>query len=288
MTIVSAVALAAVLIYPVVPSVTDPAIERFDSPHRVFLDASATPRNELLVYLSGTGATTSDQDEFGRTAAAAGYHVLYLMYPNDVPAAVVQDDPDPDAFEKFRREVIDGRDRHPRIAVDVPDSILNRLRRALAWLAEHRGNEGWAQFLDADDGIAWHRVALAGHSQGGGHAQLMAEDHGVARLIVLGSPKDYSPAFDRPAAWYGGGATPASRMFAFVHSQDTQACSHEQQLENLALSGITRVITTDHPGTPINSALAHLSLVFDFTLPRRDGEVLYRPIWLEMLTAPTD
>lgn len=283
----SIVALGAVLSYPVLPSATDPAIDQFDSPHRVFLDRDAPPRGQVLVYLPGTGATTSDQDEFGKTAAALGYHVLYLMYPNDIPAASVQDDPDPDAFENFRREVIDGRDRHANVEVDPPNSILNRLRRALAWLAANRAEEGWGRFIGAE-GVAWELVALVGHSQGGGHAQLIAEDHAVARLVVLGSPKDYSPAFDRPAAWYGGGATPAARQFAFVHTQDTQACSYEQQLENLALSGITRVTTTDHPGTPINSALAHLGLVFDFTLPKRDGEIVYRSIWKEMLTAPTE
>ena len=80
--------------YDVRPGETDPAIQLFDQPHRIFLDAAATPRGELLLFLPGTGATTRDQEEFGRTAAGLGYHVVYLMYPNDVPAAVCQDDED--------------------------------------------------------------------------------------------------------------------------------------------------------------------------------------------------
>ena len=77
---------------------TDPAIEQYIQPHRVFLDSSAAARGQLLVFLPGTGATTGDQEEFGRTAAALGYHVVYLMYPNDVAAAVCQDDEDEATF----------------------------------------------------------------------------------------------------------------------------------------------------------------------------------------------
>jgi pimeloyl-ACP methyl ester carboxylesterase len=223
------------------------------------------------------------------------------MYPNDVPAAVCQDDEDEGCFEKFRREIISGGDLDARVTVDRTNSIENRFLRLIRWLAANRADEGWRQFL-AEDAVAWSRIALAGHSQGGGHAQLMAKDHAVARVVVLGSPKDYSRRHGRPAAWYGGGATPAKRMFALVHRQDTQAISFAEQMENLRASGLTaaadvdalappygnaRALTTDQPGSPVNSALAHLGLVFDFMLPRGSGgQLLYRPVWNYMLTAP--
>lgn len=287
--------------YDVRPRDTDPAIHLFDQAHRVFLDAAAKPRGQLLLFLPGTGATTHDQEEFGRTAAGLGYHVVYLMYPNDVPAAVCQDDEDEGCFEKFRREIIAGGDLDPRVAVDRANSIENRFLRLLRWLAANRAEEGWQNFL-AEDGVVWSNIVLAGHSQGGGHAQLMAKDHAVARVVVLGSPKDYDRRHGRPAAWYGGGATPARRMFAFVHEQDTQAVSYSEQMENLRASGLTavadsdqlappydhaQVLTTNQPGLPVNSALAHLGLVFDFMLPRGPGgELIYQPVWTYMLTAP--
>ena len=269
----------------------------------MFLDAEAAPRGQLLVYLPGTGATTSDQEQFGRTAAGLGYHVVYLMYPNEVAAAVCQQVEDENCYENFRREIITGKDLGARVDVAPVDSIEHRLLRLVRWLATHRAEDNWAQFL-AGDGVAWSKVVLAGHSQGGGHAQLLAKDHAVARLVVLGSPKDYNVRRGRPAAWYGGGATPAGRMFALVHEQDTQAISYAQQLENLRASGLTmvadidklappyqhaHVLTTNQPGSPVNSALAHLGLVFDFMLPRgSDGSVLYRPAWTYMLTAPVE
>jgi pimeloyl-ACP methyl ester carboxylesterase len=287
--------------YDVRPSETDSAIRSFDQPHRIFLDAAAAPRGQLLLFLPGTGATTGEQEEFGRTAAGLGYHVVYLMYPNDVPAAVCQDDEDEGCFERFRREIIEGDDLDARVTVDRANSIENRFLRLVRWLATNCANEGWRQFL-TEDAVAWSSVVLAGHSQGGGHAQLMAKDHAVARVVVLGSPKDYSRQYGRPATWYGGGVTPAKRMFALVHRQDTQAVSYAEQMENLRASGLTaaadvdalappygqaQVLTTNQPGSPINSALAHLGLVFDFMLPRGSrGELLYRPVWNYMLTAP--
>jgi pimeloyl-ACP methyl ester carboxylesterase len=289
--------------YDVHPEMTDPAIRQFIQAHRVFLDDAVAPRGQLLVFLPGTGATTSDQDEFGRTAAGLGYHVVYLMYPNDVPAAVCQDDEDEGTFEKFRREIVVGGDLDPRVTVDRANSIEHRLVQLIRWLAVNRAAEGWQQFL-TDDDVAWHEFVVAGHSQGGGHAQLLAKDHAVARVVVLGSPKDYNRRYGRPAAWYGGGATPAGRMFAFVHEQDTQAITYEQQLENLRASGLTavadtdklvppydhaHVLTTNQPGAAINSALAHLGLVFDFMLPRGpDGRQPYQPVWIYMLTEPVD
>ncbi len=300
---ISAPAIAEPRRYDVPPRATDPAIRTFLQPHRVFLDEAAPSRRQLLVFLPGTGATTADQDEFGRTAAGLGYHVVYVMYPNDVAAASCQDDEDETTFEKFRREIIAGGDSDPRVSVDRTESIESRLRHLVTWLAANRGAEGWGQFLDGND-IAWAQVVLTGHSQGGGHAQLMAIDHAVARVVVFGSPKDYNRRHGKPARWYGTGATPASRMFALVHRQDTQACSYEQQLENLRASGLTstadidaiappydnaHVLTTNQPGTEVNSALAHLGLVFDFMLPRdSDGRMPYRPAWIYMLTTPVE
>src|SRR5829696_6679205 len=83
-------AFAAATAVDVLPQETDPAIQHYKQPHRVFHDAGVAPRGLLLVYLPGTGATTGDQEQFGRTAAGLGYHVVYLMYPNDVAAAVCQ------------------------------------------------------------------------------------------------------------------------------------------------------------------------------------------------------
>jgi len=294
---------ATVEIGSIEPNLTDPAIDATSAPHRTFLDASASSRGELLVFLPGTGATTSDQDAFGSLAASLGYHVLFLMYRTGISAAeVCQADADRSCFENFRREVLYGDDLSAHVNVDRANAIANRVRRAVDWLAEHRAAEGWAQFR-SDDGLEWQKIVLAGHSQGGGHAQLLAKDRAVARLIVLGSPKDYSTHFARAAPWLAPGKTPPGRMFALLHAKDEQACSFEQLLANLELSGLSsradidesrppyghaHVLTTDAPGGKVNSAMAHLGLVFDFALPRKQGKNLLEDAWRYMLTEDVD
>jgi pimeloyl-ACP methyl ester carboxylesterase len=278
------------------PVATDAAIVLAKQPHRWFVDDAAEARGELLVYLPGTAADTSGQDELGTLAASLGYDVLFLMYPNDVAAATCQDDPDATSFERFRREIVSGGDRHDAVRIARADSIENRLLRAIAALAR-ADRARWSRYLDGER-IAWERLALAGHSQGGGHALLMARDHAVARVVLLGAPKDYSRAHDAPAAWYGAGATPASRIFALVHAQDDQAIDHGQQLANLRAAGLTgiadederafapgtHVIVTNAPGREVGSAMAHLGLAFDFMLPRRDGNNLHRAAWTWLLS----
>ena len=294
---------AAIEIASIEPDATDAAIDAASGPHRTFLGAAGASRGELLVYLPGTGATTSDQDAFGRLAASVGYHVLFLMYPTGISAAeVCQQDPDPSCFENFRRELLYGEDFSAHIRVDRANAIANRLQRAVDWLAGHRAGEGWGQFR-SDRGLAWEKIALAGHSQGGGHAQLLAKDHVVARLIVLGSPKDYSTRYSRAAPWLAPGKTPPGRMFALVHAQDEQACSFEQLLANLELSGLSsradidassppydhaHALTTNAPGGKVDSAMAHLGLVFDFALPRKQGKNLLEAAWRYMLTEDID
>lgn len=283
------------------PVDTDPAIVLAKQPHRWFVDDAVASRRELLVYLPGTAADTSGQDELGRLAASLGYDVLFLMYPNDVAAAVCRDDPDATAFERFRREVVAGGDRHDAVRVGTADAIENRLLRALQALA--RGEPArWRRFLDDDGRVAWPRVALAGHSQGGGHALLLAMDHAVARVVLLGAPKDYSRALGAPAAWLASrGRTPPTRMFALVHAQDAQAIGFREQLENLRAIGLddvadagrssppyggAHVVVTNAPGREVGSAMAHLGLAFDFMLPRDGGRNLHEDAWRYLLTAP--
>ena len=226
------------------------------------------------------------------------------MYPNDVPAAVCQDDEDEDTFEKLRREIISGGDRDPRVNVDRADSIENRLDQLIRWLGSNRAPEGWRQFL-ADDDLDWSKVVLAGHSQGGGHAQLLAKDHAVARLVVLGSPKDYNLRHGRPAAWYGGGATPASanvRVRARAgHAGDQLSAANGES------SGIrtdddrgygqagpavshAHVLTTNQGGTSDEFRVWRTSGSSSTSPCRADptAEPLYRPVWMYMLTTPAE
>ena len=284
---------AAVKSFTVLPAATDAALAGSAAPHRVYFDSAAPRRNELLVFLPGTGGSNAGSPRaFSATAAKLGYHVIDLAYPNSISATVCWRDADPACFEKFRQEIIEGHDASPRIAVGHVDSIENRLEKLLRTLNARLPKGGWGQFLAPTGGVVWEKLALAGQSQGGGHAALLARDHEVARVLLFGAPKDYDPKLHKPAPWYRPGRTPAGRFFAFVHTRDEQGCSFPQQLEIYRAMGLTaepvsidggappygnaHVLLTSYPGRMISSRDAHVIGV---------SNRLFNPVWIYMLTA---
>lgn len=237
-------ALGGVTSLEIKPSDTDSQIgAAFNSPHGVYLDRSivtekgnkaARDRHELLVFLPGTNGTGTGAVAFCEFAASLGYHVINLSYPDEIAASVCAGDPNPAAFEQFRLAVIaGGQSKH--ISISRTDSIENRLIKALEYLQQKRPDEGWSHFLNPDGTLNWPAMAMAGQSQGGGHAALIGIKHQVARVICTGAPKDYSKRLDAPAAWYNEtSATPKACFFTFNHRQDIKACTPEQLLQNLA------------------------------------------------------
>jgi hypothetical protein len=289
------------------PSETDPRISTFNTPHWICVneavllgksEAGIKDRHELLLFLPGTSGHGRGPKEFLETAANLGYHVITLMYPDDVPAASFRNDRNKDAFEAFRMAIIRG-GRTPYITVDLTDSIENRLAKLLLCLESERPRENWGQFLQGE-GIAWEHIAMAGQSQGGGHAALIAIKHRVARVLMFGAPKDYSIAYDEPAAWYAEiPATPLRRFFAINHMQDRQGCDFRQQLKNLAALKMdrfgapvdvdnegppyrhSRILITNYPGTPVDSKTAHGTAIGN------RHKAVFLPVWNYLLTEPT-
>ncbi len=228
--------------FSILPSATDSAIKTFDSPHWIYVNRNIIveqetnlpqDRHELLLWLPGTNGKGNNQSAFCNLAADLGYHVITLMYPNEIPASACGNDSAPNAFENFRMAVIQGGSTE-HISCEKTESIENRLVKLLLFLKAKRPKENWGQFLNGDDSIKWDAIAVGGLSQGGGHAALIGIKHRVARVICTGAPKDYSKKRNAPAAWYSDeSATPKGRFFAFNHRQDPQACTPKQLSENL-------------------------------------------------------
>ena len=223
------------------PSETDPQIHRFDTPHwicvnrEILLDQRerGQDRHQLLLFLPGTNGHGRGAKAFLETAANLGYHCIELMYPDDVAAAeVCRNDPDPKSYQVFRWAVITG-GVSPHLTIDRVDSIEHRLLLLLLTLHRKRPREDWGQFMRGNE-IAWDRIAVAGQSQGGGHAGLIGVRHHVARVIMFGAPKDYSRARRQPATWYSEPkATPVEAFFAINHRQDRVGCSFDEVLQSL-------------------------------------------------------
>ncbi|MES2460374.1 MAG: hypothetical protein V4671_07310 [Armatimonadota bacterium] len=291
--------------YPVKPSVTEAAITAFNDPHLVYFNRSVKPRSELLFFLPGTNGKPGGTNLFCQTAADLGYHTLALSYPTDTPATAVRNSSDPQAFEKFRLEIIEGKDLSPQVSVSRANSIENRLIKLLQYLDKSDPKGGWGQYLTASGALNWPRIAVSGHSQGGGHAAVIATKHRVARAIMTGAPKDFDRVRNKPAAWYGHPATPVSGLFTFNHELDRQGCDFAQQLLICKAMGLdkfgssvrvdevpspfrgSRILTTNFKGSPTDSVRAHSSVISDRGCPKgQDGKPIFRPVWEWMMTAP--
>jgi hypothetical protein len=292
----------------ILPSETDSKIHDFNAPHWICVNenillgksAKVKDRHEMLLFLPGTFGHKRGAGAFLETAANLGYHCVELMYPDDVSAAgACSNDPAADAFENFRMAIIQG-GISPHITVEKTDSIQNRLEKLLLLLEQRRPKENWGQFLNGQE-IALERIAVAGQSQGGGHAGLIAVKYRVARVIMFGAPKDYSRARRQPAAWYlEHKATPVSCFFAINHQQDRQGCSFSQQLENIRALGMDRMgapadvdqtsppynhshtLVTNYPETSVDSKTAHGTALAD------KNQRVFSKVWIYMLTSDTN
>lgn len=231
----------------IVPTDTDRRISEANEPHLALLP-EGQPRNELLVFLPGTGGTPEKGlfHPFTELAASLGYHVVMLAYPDDVAAQqACGKNRDPECHVHFRNAVLTG-GRGPRIEIARADSIESRLEALLHFLDAKMPNRGWGQFLNRD-GIQWRRIAVAGQSQGGGHSYMIGKNHEVARVIMFGSPKDYSFRYHEPARGFDSNTrTPLKRFFAYNHARDDgHGCSHAQQQEILRQIGLMALGVAD-------------------------------------------
>lgn len=284
----------------ILPSTTDPAITSWNAAHVVAIDTIADQRGELFIYLHGQGGTPGGATELITSAAELGYHAIGLTYANDwSPFILCNASTDPACAENVRREILEGVDHSPLINVSPTNSVENRVAKLLAHLDTLHPGEGWGSYLDATGGVRWDRVAVWGHSQGGGNAGVLARHHALARVCLSAPAAD--GAATAPAAWWADHATPVSAYFGFCHTQD--ALSNKIAFWNALgmddFGGVIDVATNQPPfgathmlSTSVAPAVAnqfHNSVAIDAVTPRLgDGSPAYEPVWAYMLTAPTD
>lgn len=204
------------------PAETDPAIGKWPEPHYVCINRDVPSASRLLLFFPGTGARPEQYRLLTEEAADGGLHAINLRYGNPYSInfqVCGRRNRDPDCHEKARREILDGTDRHPLIEVDRPNSIENRFPKLLSYLADGHPDEGWSQYLGSDGKPVWSQVVVAGHSQGGGHATLIAKDHLVARVVIFSW---LDAGMGSLAPWITGGphATKKENYYAFEHLDD--------------------------------------------------------------------
>ncbi len=197
--------------------------------HQVFYPIDGSLKNQLLVFIPGTGADPAlHYREFCELAVAEGFHAIGLVYKNatsisDICGAAATTDPQ--CSEDARLEIIYGWERSTAIEVNRANSIEYRLMRLLDYLRTSYPEQAWNQYLDSSSGtLQWDQIVFAGHSQGGGHAALIARDQLVAKTILFNSPSDRNTHIDNPLhqpPWfYDQHVTPNAHYYAFYHQQN--------------------------------------------------------------------
>ncbi len=286
--------------HTVAPNLTDPAISTYLNVHVTISPDPAVPaKGRLFLFLPGTGGAPSGQQLILQTGSARGYHAVGLMYPNTPSVGSLCDSsPDPNAHGDVRREIITGQDLSPLVNVNPTECLEHRLTALLTYLAATYPAEQWGQYLTAGQ-PDWTKVVVAGHSQGGGHAGVIAKLHPVVRAVCFSSPADWRSDVGQPASWYApAGATPADRIYGFSHQQDPLVTWPlvTANWAALGLGAFGAAVNVDATGAPyagshqlttnffpVPGDAYHGCTVVDAGTPRLpDGSPRYRPVWIQL------
>jgi hypothetical protein len=288
----------------VAPQTTDSQIDRNLQNHYVAINRGVAAKNQLFVFFPGTGGTPFFQQEVNNTAADLGFHVIGLNYPND---EAVNDlcggaNADLDCYAKVRLEIKDGTDRTNLVNVNRPNSIENRLIKLLIYLRTQRLNDNWGQFLIDDQTINWTRIVVSGHSQGGGHAGIIARFHPVLRAVMFAA-MDFNGATGQPANWIAQpnttpNASTADKFWGFAHRRDEMVNFTTLSNRVWTAYGMPQfgaVVNVDNAAPPFNNSHSltsdiecanfHGCVVVDIRLVRdQNGVPICKPVWQYLLS----
>ncbi len=207
--------------WAVLPSSTDACItQRLDS-HFVYRAPNVPQTGRLFVFLPGTGAVARDYRLILAQAARGGYHAMGISYPNDAAVFTLCATAAGTCHGEARLELLTGQPVSAVVNVDRANSIENRVIRLVRFMQTTEPAGNWGQFLVGDSAVAWSKVSIAGHSQGGGHALFIAQRYVVLRATAYASFGDAQSGGSGVAPWVTRPyATPMSRVFGLISTFD--------------------------------------------------------------------
>ncbi len=282
------------------PSDTDPLMSTFNTDsHYIYFNANVTAKNILLVHLPGSFGEPKRATLWGTLAADLGFHSVGLMYPNaPTVGSFCTNSADADCFETVRREIVDGVDYSTELSIAQNEGIMSRVKKLLAYLDTNYPTENWGQYLDVNGDIMYSRVIFSGHSQGGGHAAIIAKYYPVKRAICFSSPKDWRNIPDAPPLWLSSGnwQTARSDMYAFNHVLDEHTNHQLEIWDSLGLNEHGIPVNVDSSNAPYNFTRQlttgfsvpagddHACTIQDNKTPKVSGIPVFTPVWTYMLT----
>jgi hypothetical protein len=200
--------------------------------------------NKLFLFIGGTGSNTKSYQTISNFAGTLGYDVINISYPNTVAAASLGNSADSMIFSKYRQEVCYGTPLSPDVSVDTLNSINTRTVKLLNYLNQTYPTQNWNQYLINSTTLDWSKIAVGGHSQGGGHACYFAKFNDVDRVLMFSSPNDYSNFFSNSANWLRTvGITAMNKHFAYLNLLD-EIVPFNKQLLNIQGLGLHPLFDT--------------------------------------------
>jgi hypothetical protein len=274
-------------------------------PHYACVDASVPAENRLLLFFGGTRSAATDYTLLMEEAARGGLHAVSLSYANRfaVNLEVCPFVDDPECYEQVRHEIIYGNDVFAGVEIDRSNSAIGRLRSLLLSLERTRPGEGWGQYLTAEGEPVWSKLVVSGHSQGAGHATMVARDHEVERLVIFAWGDrlrgDYSATTaDALAPWLKEPfATPADRLFAFEHVRDRGVALRRVMWKVLGMTSFGPEVDVDRERPPyggthtlttnVEAPRPHSAVCNDEVTPvGGDGAPVLRDVWRYLFDVP--
>ena len=288
--------------YLIDPADTDQEIDEWLQSHVVEIDRAVPAEDVLLLHFPGSFDIPTNSKLILQHAARRGYPAIGLRYPNSWTVnSLCRSSTDSECFEKVRLEILDGVDRTDILVITEANSISNRLGKLLQYLDQEHPDDDWGRFLDGDHEVIWSKVIVSGHSQGAGHAAMVAHVHEVVRVGMFAGVTDYSNYFEGPAGWVSDeGATPVDVHFGFGHANDglvppemlleiwtAQGLAAEGEPVNIdgeepPYGGSHMFFTSTEPAET-GSYEYHNSVVIDFYTPKfEDGSPRFAEVWDHM------
>jgi hypothetical protein len=182
-----------------------------------------------------------------------GFHVLQIAYENDI-AMGPPGDTNPSTPGDTRMDQFDAAGRVTWVTIARPDSLEERIVKALQYLVTADPGGDWGWYLNPDgNSVRWSDGCFVGFGYGGTMAAVIARNVRLAHAVALSAPD----AEGRPdGSWLSAASTtPLDRVFAIYGEDDDPASAGGYNdatgalgyLGSVDLVGLTDAPSTTNP-----------------------------------------
>jgi len=274
----------------IAPRTTNPSLSLFERPNEV-VAPQGVARNDLFLFLPGTGAAPRMYRKILLEASRRGFHAIGLTYDNQkMVNKRCKTTTDPACWGTIRGEELDAAHPSSELTISADESIVSRLTHLLRYLAREYPAQGWGQYLVGDSPV-WSKFVVSGHSQGAGEAAYMAKIYALRGVCGFDSPSDGNAHVRVPAWLTMPNLTPLAREYVFTNRDDELATWDVLQTNARAI-GLTGTASVDGAAPPYGGAHllyttvagkgylnSHDYTIMDYITPMSGSEPAYARVW---------